>query len=311
MPHSGRRFALLLRGEAFRAGCTPLGVQLQLNISSSQRRLLIEPLEQRGHCVDVLLSLNNGCHGEERLNAHAVAALQLSHGHHLRATQQLNVRSQGQAVRGALSLFNASGGGDIYDHLLLIRHDILVRTHPRCDLSGERMLFAGPCEGGVAARFGASCVQDTFIAVPHRMLSLLHDALVQKPWLPAGRSVPGKQGRQGDAGVCGCFDDGCLRPSRHLRGNGHNCLSRMRSIMVQGPSAAKLEFGLCSRRATSHEMATNFYGSGEELERARRVSSEEVNIFDIGSKCLHTRQRCLGRMQRRQRFMEFRQAVRR
>ena len=270
---SGSRFALLIRGEAFRAGCDQAGMQHQLNITWTQHALLVEPLVWRGHCVDILLSVNGGCHGESMFESRAMSALQRSHGPRLRALQRVDAHGQGQAVRYAISLFNSTGGGNTYDHLLLLRHDTSVRAPPRCDLdTKELLLFAAPCPRDYAFD---GCVQDIFFALPRSALPLLHAVLVERPIPQGGRLFP----------ACGCFDDGCLRPRASLKGNGHNCLNEFQRLSPSAYGAGGIGFGFCSRVESEHETWSMNYGDEQQRESAQRVNSLEVDLFHTPSRC--------------------------
>ena len=59
---SGRRYALLYRGESHHWGCDAAGRYLQRLCMLSHRAMVIEPIEQSGGCVDVFLALNRKCH---------------------------------------------------------------------------------------------------------------------------------------------------------------------------------------------------------------------------------------------------------
>lgn len=55
-PQLVQRFALLLRGEAYRWGCDTAGVALQMRAAESQLANIVKPLESRGHTVRIFLA---------------------------------------------------------------------------------------------------------------------------------------------------------------------------------------------------------------------------------------------------------------
>ena len=95
-----RSYALLLRGEVYRFGCDPLAVQAQDLAMQSLDEMITHSLQERGHTVEILLSLDSrGC-ANRTLRTRLTRWPRVRHFWTVHAsTQAANVR----AARGTLS----------------------------------------------------------------------------------------------------------------------------------------------------------------------------------------------------------------
>lgn len=212
----GQPHALLLRGEAFRWGCTEQALEMQQRAYASHVHRLVAPLEAQGHCFDVyaLTSGDGGC-GEAALR-HALYSL----GPRLRGWAVERVAHQAEAMRKAVDFYVAastpSGG---HAQLYISRHDVrLLSEVGRWGGSAEQLRFASRCEERAWASY--RCVSDLLFVVPRKLLATFS----------AGVGSHDGMSHNSD-GQCGCFDATCpssvgvlsngLRRSNLI--SGHDC----------------------------------------------------------------------------------------
>ena len=268
----GLRFALLLRGEPFRAGCARNGILYQQEATASYYTNLVGPLERRGHCVDVLLSVHGDCGGVRSRNVSS----RLLETHlatqprpdAVRAFEHVRVADQGHGIRSALALFDACGGTATYDVLLLGRHDVRLLQPVwqwQCDLQKTSQLHvAGRCSN----RPLEECAQDYFIAVPRVWLPRFI-ASVRTP-LAAGASWSTSEPAPSP---CECFDSRCKGA------HGHDCA---RVLITGSWPTSRAGIKICAasventfERGVTCPFVAMAYG-GPDGERALRACRKQV-----------------------------------
>lgn len=191
---------------------------------------VVDPLQQRGHVVHIILALDRiaglkanmstaHCErtlqhnsSEELLGLHAsFAGLQFATGAHIHFRQPVFARSQAEGIRAALSMFLQNASGLQYDFLMLSRYDLLLKSPIDswgCDWN--KVNFANKCEPRAWSSW--NCTNDMFFIVPQRYL------------LSFGRSI-GARKRPSRYKHC-CFNDACFRYAV-----GHGCGNMVASAL--------------------------------------------------------------------------------
>ena len=119
------RYAVLLRGEPFRWGCTEMSRYLQHLCTKSLHSNVIQPLEHFGHVVEVYVSLNRQsppCISDYH------AELARSHGAHLRSTISIISNNQEENVVAVFGWLFATVPRDSFDYLIFVRYDMRFLT---------------------------------------------------------------------------------------------------------------------------------------------------------------------------------------
>lgn len=174
--------AIVFRGQTFREekhgtryACMEFARPFQLNNSASVVEKIIEPLEQLGNKVDVVIT------DEPCSMTHEVSAI---YGKRVVASETFAAGGQAENIRRALDVLNAKCGGvqDVsnkYDYVLVLRHDervILNFNDWKADWS--TINFFAHCEKEAPTSLGSEkCVWDTLHLVPGNFYETFNDVI--------------------------------------------------------------------------------------------------------------------------------------
>ena len=184
------RFALLLRGEAFRWGCDDSGVERQLHAAASHDEHIFRPLARAGHTLEVYLPfrLDGSCSSgpartalRDRL-AHAYGGSGSGRDERVSVSvTDVSARGQSEGFRAALDWFLASRDALEHDFVLLTRFDLELRRPldrwwsgsvlprvPSLAALRDSVSFASRCE--YAAWTQWNCTSDLLYVVARRHL---------------------------------------------------------------------------------------------------------------------------------------------
>ena len=138
----GRRAAVLLRGEAFRAGhgttpCRSEHVPLQRQAWHSLLKHVVEPLEDCGAAVDVAVTECSAADGCKLVEGELERVFS---GRLIAKRTRCRTRDQAASMRATLNLFKGVAKPSSYDLILVTRHD-LVWTVPLTAWHSDWRLF--------------------------------------------------------------------------------------------------------------------------------------------------------------------------
>jgi len=221
--HNPRAHVLLLRGAAFRWGCSAAAQSRQAGAYRSHLAQLISPIEAAGGCVRVLLSSSSACGAAADEAAAALFAGRVM-AHQTRARYE----SQADAIAAALRLYHRHALASD-ETLFFLRHDVTLRA-PLGSWTCAAAA-AAPRRGGDAARaplpLGAAsrceaaawesyrCVNDILFVVPRERARAFFASVGSAEGSPRNPS-----------GQCGCFAprQSVLRcPGGNRQASGHDC----------------------------------------------------------------------------------------
>ena len=232
-----RRAALLLRGEAFRWGCSAAALEKQLAAVRSHLALA-EALEQAGGCAQIFVVVDN-----RACPAAATSSLLAAFGRRLTAHSVLTAppADQGAGVRAVVDLFRAHVGGsnagsgkragDVssYREIVLSRLDLRLLQPSaapwRC--AEGTVCVAAKCEAAAWALY--RCVNDVLFRASGPAVGALLSSL--------GSSRGASKNRDGQ---CGCFDALCPHRGfvRRQHGTGHDCFN----VLAEAVGASAISF---------------------------------------------------------------------
>lgn len=179
LPKNGR-IALLIRGQAFRAGKTPCVKEKydhQLNTTSLLVSNVVRPLEEMGNKVDIIAADDRHCSMMRDIR-------NLLGSHKILANPDISIaENQGISIRLLLEGFKSAVGGiesaRQYDLIFVTRHDLEWKTHLyKTTADYSNLNFASRCE--VECAHGCEiygCVNDVAEVMPG-MLFPVFDSVV-------------------------------------------------------------------------------------------------------------------------------------
>lgn len=229
-PHNSN-VVILLRGETFREeehgerfSCNEFARPSQLNDTISVVQKLIEPLEQFGNKVDVVVT-DHPC----PLTKEVIEI----YGKRVVASASFQTAGQAENMRRALDTLNAKCGdaeevSEKYDYVLVLRHDarfVLEFDDWKADWS--TINFFARCEDTAAKAYGGdNCVWDTLHVVPGKFYDIFNRVI------GCEREVVTVDGEKR---AFQCFSEG-----HDPNGHGHACYYPMLAALQETDKKAKL-----------------------------------------------------------------------
>ena len=145
----------------------------------SQNQMITRSLQECGHAVDVLLTVDQRSCASN--NETLVRQLSHWHGETARDTWHITATSQATNVRAALNHFRAVAAR--YDALILTRYDLLlkqpIRTWPGYPSSHGTIAVGSKC--GSESSFTWNCTSDIIFVVPRDLLWAFDEAVGAPP----------------------------------------------------------------------------------------------------------------------------------
>jgi hypothetical protein len=240
---------VLCRGETFRWGCSPLGVQRQVAAVQSHITMLTAPLEASGHRVDGFLAMGGSHCPNVSLTDASLALTQLARNGRLHVSPPLGAaRSQAHNVRRALDWLLALAS-DAFDMLIVIRFDMLLLRNVsswKCPL-GEtlptKLFLGGVCKSPLFDRYG--CASDLMFVVPRVHLAVFNTSIGSH--VVGGSSTcntPRTRLKECFSGVCG---------QSLYAGSGHGCYNVLRQTLPES------EVKFCWKLAADMSATNKYY----------------------------------------------------
>lgn len=172
------RVALVLRGQAFRAGrtygkpCVESHIPDQLRMTESVMDMIVLPLERASHTVDLYLVESSGCSG---LLGHIG---ELLGEQRVRLNESIESKNQADGMHRTLEAFNSQAGRpDLYRVIIVTRFDVMFKSSiykwPTVDF--DAFNFFSRCESAFRRHCGGgltpcskpeNCVHDVMHIMP-------------------------------------------------------------------------------------------------------------------------------------------------
>jgi hypothetical protein len=224
-PTDAKRYAVLFRGGAFRAGCNAKGIQNQRTIYESVRKYLVGPLIHSNDggkgtraIVDVFVAEQTPCSGVNGSGGEQYKkAIRGAWGDRLKFHIVIHSLYQGPHMREAVTSFMKYAAQNVieYDFLFVTRNDLQLQTSVdswACSkgLAQDKLNIAAQCPP--ERREGRErCTIDLLYRVPNKYFDAFHAAIVG--------DHPTRGTPYGEMKHCGCYGDGV-----GWCGSGHECL---------------------------------------------------------------------------------------
>ena len=251
-PPAVARIAIVMRGEAFRWGCSPPAIGHQFRAIRSHvalaerlevhhdqqwlRRAKSSTPRDNGSCARFYVAVDD----RTPCGASAVASLLAAFGPRLGGYRQLAAppRDQGEGMQAALgvllSALKSQGGVASLAHLVISRVDMTLLTPFAAPwaCAEDNVCVASKCEE--AAWQSYRCVSDLLFLAPQRVVASLVRSI--------GSSVGASRNRDGQ---CGCFDAHCPHRgfNRRQHGTGHDCFNVLTKTLGAADGGSGARFG--------------------------------------------------------------------
>lgn len=229
-PAVPRSYALLLRGEPYRFGCSGRNVEVQDAAMRSHHQMITRSLQGCGHRVDVFLTIDRRSCANK--NDSLIRQMAFWHGDTAQETLPLLNRSTSQAtnVRAALDYFRPMAPS--YDVLILSRYDLVLkhamREWPGYQGDQHSSVAVGSMCPGVSS-WSWNCSTDVIFIVPRTLLWAFDEAVGAPPSQQAALyydhwDAPTRRRVYGTIMANACFmSHGEVSSKGAPRGTGHGC----------------------------------------------------------------------------------------
>lgn len=154
---------LLIRGEAFRWGCSRAGIASQHAAAASHSAMIATPLMAAGHDVRTFFALRGEC------GTHPQREAAKLFGGDLDTAEVIGANGQAEGMRAALNMVLAARSAKLLDFLIISRWDLELR-YPisHWNLRSDVVSFSSRCEPHAWGWY--NCSSDILFGVPSRYL---------------------------------------------------------------------------------------------------------------------------------------------